>query len=69
MEMKAITVYAPDNSCKGCDFLSCSYYESYYKNYQEKYYCTIFKCDIEKKQKCMACKMFAHPTEKGGEQE
>ena len=35
MEMKAITVYVPDNGCNGCDFLSCSYYESYYKNYQE----------------------------------
>ena len=69
MEMKAITVYVPDNGCNGCDFLSCSYYESYYKNYQEKYYCTILKCDIEKKQKCMACKMFAHPTEKGGIEE
>lgn len=49
--MKAITVYVPDNNCNGCDFLSCSYYESCYKNYQEKYYCIIFKCDIEKKTK------------------
>lgn len=69
MEMKAITVYVPDNGCKGCDFLSYSYDESCYMSYQERCYCTIFKCDIEKKQRCMACKMFAHPTEKDGEHE
>ena len=48
MEMKAITVYVPDNGCKGCDFLSYSYDESCYMSYQERCYCTIFKCDIEK---------------------
>lgn len=63
--MKAIKVYVPDNDCKGCDFLSSSCYESY-QSYQERYYCTIFKCDIERKQKCVACKMFADITEKGG---
>lgn len=67
--MKEIKVYVPENDCKGCDFLSYSSYESYYQNYQEKYYCTIFKCDIARKQKCMACKMFAQPTEKGGVEE
>ena len=63
MEMKAITVYVPDNGCKGCDFLSYSYDESCYMSYQERCYCTVFKCDIERKQKCVACKMFAQPIE------
>ena len=70
--MKTIKVCVPDNDCKGCDFLSHSSYESHYQSYQEKYYCMIFKCDIEKNQKCMACKMLTvadHPTEKGGMQE
>ena len=66
--MKIIKVYVPDNDCKGCDFLSHSSYESHYQSYQERYYCTIFKCDIEKNQKCMACKMLADTTEKGGEE-
>ncbi len=55
--MAVIKVCVPDNDCKECDFLSISSYESHYQNYQEKYYCMIFKCDIKKNQKCMACKM------------
>ena len=62
--MKAITVYVPDNDCKGCAFLSHSSYESHHQSYQERYYCTIFKCDIEQNQKCMACELLAYSTEK-----
>ena len=61
--MKEIKVRVPDNNCNGCDFLSYSYDESCYMSYQERCYCTIFKCDIERKQKCVACKMFAQPIE------
>ena len=67
--MKVIKVYVPDNDCKGCAFLSHSSYESHYQSYQERFYCMIFKCDIEKNQKCMGCKMLAvtnYSTEKGG---
>ena len=66
--MKEIKVQVPDNDCKDCDFLSCSYYGNSCKDYQEKYYCTIFKCDIERKQKCIACKMFAQSVKRDGEQ-
>lgn len=53
--MKVVKVLVPDDDCKGCDFLAYSSYESHYQSYTERYYCQVFKCDIQNNQKCNAC--------------
>ena len=61
--MVEIKVSVPDENCKGCNFLVYSSYETSYQCYQERYYCQIFKCDIKRNEKCMACKLLT--TKKG----
>lgn len=55
--MAEIKITVPDENCKGCDFLATSSYEIHYQEYQESHYCQIFKCNINRNEKCMACKM------------
>lgn len=60
--MAELRISVPDENCRGCEFLAHSSVETNYQEYQEFYYCQIFKCDIKQHEKCMACKMLTIKT-------
>lgn len=58
--MSKITVTVPDgDKCGNCDYWVRSYSENAMRQGSYKYWCFLFKCEVNNDNKCMACKICA----------
>lgn len=52
-----IIVDVPNEDCSKCIYYAHTSFERGYQMYEERYRCTLFKCDLDyKANRCVACK-------------